>query len=315
MKGLRVVFIIILLAIALCIGYYLFLLPAAIAPFLNSMLMLVLPLALAVFLFRRYKVEWGLFGIGALTFIGSQILHIPFNQWTLNPLMANLGLQPANGGIDLIVVAILLGLSAGVFEETARYVVYARWLEKARSCKEGLMFGAGHGGTEAMILGVLVLLNLLQMLTLQGDNLTNLVPPEQLEPVQAAVNAYWAAPWYEHLLPAVERIAAMTFHLSAALLVMRAFTHRNILWYLTAVLWHTTINAVAVFGVQTWGPLVTEGLIVIGGLISLWIILALRPATEETPPQESESSESPPPLALASAEVPPEKLEDSRYDG
>jgi hypothetical protein len=53
LKGLRVVFIIVLLAIALCIGYYLFLLPAAIAPFLNSMLMLALPLALAVYLYRR----------------------------------------------------------------------------------------------------------------------------------------------------------------------------------------------------------------------------------------------------------------------
>jgi hypothetical protein len=107
----------------------------------------------------------------------------------------------------------------------------------------------------------------------------------------------------------------MTFHLSAALLVMRAFTHRSILWYLAAVLWHTTINAAAVFGVQTWGTLVTEGLIVIGGLISLWIILALRPGSTETAIEGDETPMAPPPLPPAPPEVVSEKLEDSRYDG
>ena len=36
-----------------------------------------LPIALAIWLTRRYKFGWGIVGVGVLTFIASQIVHIP----------------------------------------------------------------------------------------------------------------------------------------------------------------------------------------------------------------------------------------------
>ena len=36
-----------------------------------------LPLVLAVILRKRFNVGWALFGVGMLTFIGSQVIHLP----------------------------------------------------------------------------------------------------------------------------------------------------------------------------------------------------------------------------------------------
>ena len=52
---------------------------------------------------------------------------------------------------------IALGLSARVCEEVARYLMLRRVATGARDWQTGLMYGAGHGGVESMILGGLVL--------------------------------------------------------------------------------------------------------------------------------------------------------------
>ena len=317
MKSVRYLVIVSLLFAALCVGSYLVAAPYAIIPFFSPMLMLVIPLGLGVFLYRRLKADWRIFGLGMLTFIGSQVLHIPFNNWTLLPILENLGVGPSlpPGSLQLALFALVVGLSSGVFEETARYIVYSRWLEEARSWKDGLMFGAGHGGVEALIIGVIVLLAFLQALTIRNGDMSQL-PPDQLEAALAFSDAYWSNPWYFYLLPLMERISAIIFHLSASLLVMQAFTRRKISWYLAAVLLHTFFNAAAVYALVTWGEYVSELMLLIFALFSFWIIFALRTDEIDIP---IESAPGMPSKSLIKVQTSPdtpttEKLEDSRYD-
>ncbi|HRO24913.1 MAG TPA: YhfC family glutamic-type intramembrane protease, partial [Promineifilum sp.] len=119
---------------------------------INITLMLVIPVVLAIFIHRRTSASWRFFFIGAVTFILSQVLHIPFN-W----LVGQTGLLPdsMDTTANLLITAIFLGLSAGVFEETARYLAYRFWARDARSWSRGLMLGAGHGGIESILVGVL----------------------------------------------------------------------------------------------------------------------------------------------------------------
>ena len=111
------------------------------ARILNFSLMIVMPIGLAVYLARRQKTEWRLFGVGVLTFILSQVLHIPFNLWILNPLVKNLYLDQSQPGLQLAVVGLLYGLSAGVFEEVFRYFGFRAWMKEERDWKSALMFG------------------------------------------------------------------------------------------------------------------------------------------------------------------------------
>jgi uncharacterized membrane protein YhfC len=287
-----------------------------IAAFLNPLLMIAMPVLLGIFLASRLKAEWRLFGLGMLAFIGSQVLHIPFNAWVLSPLIQKWHLEPVAGSAQLAAMAALLGLSAGVFEESARYLVYHRWLPEDRSWRDGLMFGAGHGGMEAILLGLLSFYSFLQLTALRGTDLAQVLKPGQIESVRSTLQMYWSLPYYQHLIPALERAAAICMHLGLSLLVLQAFTRHNRLWLALAILWHAVVDAVAVFAVSTWGVYVTEGLVVIGGLLSVAMVVALRGPKEQAPQIESElpaSELSLPHIESGAEALDRDKLDKSRY--
>jgi uncharacterized membrane protein YhfC len=102
--------------------------PTITPAFLNAVLMFVLPLSIGALIFNRTKADWSLFGIGALTFILSQVLHLPFNSYILEPLITSLGLEMLPKTLDLLFIGLLYGLSAGIFEESSRYFIYRKYL-------------------------------------------------------------------------------------------------------------------------------------------------------------------------------------------
>jgi uncharacterized membrane protein YhfC len=287
------------------------------ARILNFSLMIAMPFGLAVYLSRKLKTEWRLFGIGAITFILSQVFHLPFNVWLLRPLIEDLGLSITQGGLQLAAVGLFYGLSAGLFEEITRYLGYRFWIKDERDWKSALMYGAGHGGIEAILLGGLVLFGFIQAITLRGVELSTVVDPDQVEVVRAQLEAYWAAPWHLAILGAVERLAAIVFHLSATVMVLQAVKRKSFLWVLLAVGWHTLLDAVAVYASQTWNPYITEVIILAFGLISLGLILYMRPSSH--PGHDDIHTAYPDSSELGLPEIQPivaskEDLEDSRYD-
>jgi uncharacterized membrane protein YhfC len=293
---------------------------ASIFPFLNAILMIGIPLVLGLVLSRHFKLDLGLFGVGAMTFIGSQIFHIPFNQWLLNPFLERLNLQPEPGSLDLAVAGFFLGLSAGIFEETARYIVLRRWLPQARTWEEGLMFGAGHGGIEAIIFGLLAMWGFLQLAAFQDlspETLSAVLGPEKAEVLQTYLLSFGELPWYYNLLGALERVSALCIHLGATLLVLQAFTRKNIGWYFLAVLWHTAVDAFAVYGVQTWSVYLVEGGVFLFGLCSLGIVFALKRQTQAIAGKTHETESQtllPQSLFVKPEEITEDKLDESRYE-
>ncbi|HFE66232.1 MAG TPA: YhfC family intramembrane metalloprotease [Chloroflexi bacterium] len=277
--------------------------------FLNFLLMLALPLVLGWWIQRRWRPGWRLFGIGAATFVVSQIFHIPFNWLVLKKWQ----LIPADTAVlsNLILLSLFLGLSAGVFEEGARYLTYRFWAKDARSWAKGVMLGAGHGGIEALLLGAVGMINFVALLALRQGYLSDLIPPAQMDLVQSQIEAMFGIPWYMGLLGAVERLFALTLHLALSLLVMQVFVRGKARWLAAAVLWHALVNATAVFAVTTWGALTAEGLIGIMALISLGIIYWLY----QPEPQEPEAEPLPDPALLEPAAAPPtqDALERSKY--
>jgi uncharacterized membrane protein YhfC len=256
---------------------------------LNALLMIGMPIALGVWLVWKVKVPWLLFGIGAITFVGSQVVHIPLNIG-LSVLFKAIwpAAQPQPWHIPFN--AIVLGLTAGLCEETARYVGY-RWLAKqARYFRDALMLGAGHGGAEAIILGVLAGLSFVNLAAArQMDLSAHGLTGETLARTQAQVAAYWSATWYMALLGAVERLFALTVQVSLAVLVLQVFTRNDWRWLVIAIGYHLITDAAAVVGVQShWPPLMIEAGIAPFALVSLVIIMGLRPQGEPQVPLEPE---------------------------
>jgi len=286
---------------------------------LNALLMIGMPIALGVWLARKTKAPWRLFGIGAVTFIGSQVVHIPLN-YGLTALFKAIwpSAQPQPWHIPFN--AVVLGLTAGLCEETARYIGY-RWLaNKSRHWRDALMLGVGHGGTEAIILGLLVGVTFVNMVVMRPMDLTQLgLTGQTLALAQQQITAYWSAPWYMALLGAVERLFTLSVQVSFAVLVLQVFTRNDWRWLVAAIGYHLIVDAVAVVGVLSrWSPLVIEAAVGAFALISLGVILGLRPRGEPLVPPEPElvlvpgASESPR-LAPSREADASRQLDDSKY--
>ncbi len=293
-------------------------LPLVILLTLNSLLMIALPLGLGVYLSRRLEVGWRLWGIGAATFVLSQVGHIPFNA--LFTRLFDVGALPRPPqAYALLFTALFLGLSSGLWEETFRYGAYRWFVRDARAWPQGLMLGAGHGGIEALILGLLAFVTLSRMIALNGADLAGAVPAEQIPLVQQQIAAYWSTPWYLALLGAVERVFAILFHLTASLLVLQVFLRGQIRWLWLSVLWHATLNAVTVL-VSAYGALAAEGVLALLSLVNVALLVTLcrrSPVQLSAPPALlaiQDESAGLPGAAAEPAET-PEDLDASRFIG
>jgi uncharacterized membrane protein YhfC len=243
------------------------------------LLMIGLPLGLWSWLRRWPGVTWRLLLVGAATFVLSQVVHIPLLMG-LTEVANRPGVWPfAPGSLATTLAnATILGLAAGVCEEGARYLVLRLWQRQARSWAQGVAFGAGHGGAEAIIVGLGVLATFAVMLYGRLAGLEGLgLSGDNLQQIQAQMAEYWSIPWYLPLLGGVERIFAIILHISWALLVLLAVVRRNPGWLGLAILGHAVVDGVAV-GMQQMGGsvLAIEGLVLLFAAGGLAIILALR---------------------------------------
>jgi uncharacterized membrane protein YhfC len=245
--------------------------------------MILLPIIAWIIFARRFNLSWKFVLAGGLTFIASQVLHIPLVQ-VVGPAMAK---------NSLLINAIILGLLAGIFEETSRYILFKYILKNARTWKEGVLVGLGHGGTEALILGVLAAVAFVTMVGYRSVDLSTIpgIPADQVELAKQQVAAYWAAPLYIPLLGFVERIFAMCLHVSLSVMVIYALAGKKPIWFWVALLWHALVDAVAVYASPKLGALAVEGIVGLFAVISVWIIFFLRPRfpQDETNPSEQQN--------------------------
>jgi uncharacterized membrane protein YhfC len=240
--------------------------------------MILLPIVLAFYLTRKFSLSWKLVLAGALTFIASQILHIPV-------VSALTGYFQSPGALTIpeawrpLFNGVLLGLLAGIFEETSRWVLYKFILKKARTWQEGVLVGAGHGGVEAVILGGLGLASVVSMIVMR--NATDLsafgISADQMALAKQQIAAFWSAPIYMAFLGLIERVFAICLHLSLSVMVLYSVAYRKPLWFWLALLWHAIVDALAVYLMPSLGALVIEGIVGICAIVSLFVLFRMRP--------------------------------------
>lgn len=237
------------------------------------LLMIFLPLGLAIWLRRRYRVPWLLFCVGILTFIGSQTYHIPLNNW-----LGDLGVigPVAADAPDLWRTAVIVGLSAGLSETIARVLGY--WFlfrrQMAERFEDGLLVGLGHGGVEAMIVGgVFTAGSLSSLWAIRNVDLSTLgMTAAELTVVTQQLTVVQETPWL--VFGAVfERLIAMTLHVVISVLVWHAFKRRQVWPVLLGAAWHAVLDGAAVYAAQfldvLWVELILLAL-VLPGAIWLW---------------------------------------------
>ena len=182
---------------------------------------IVLIWLIAVFVYARKRERIGMKPVlvGAAVFllfsqVLEKLLHVYMLQ--LNPASAAL-LQ--NGWM----YAVYGALAAGIFEELGRYVGLRWWLKRRRSFSDGIAFGLGHGGFEALLIGVVggiqsVVMALMYNAGTLQQSLGGKLPAEAAD---ALVRQLTGTPLSSFLLAGFERIPAMLLHVALSLLVLQ----------------------------------------------------------------------------------------------
>lgn len=197
---------------------------------------IVLPLGL--FVYALVKKRAILFVLGIFAFVVSQMLlrlpllnylhskSISFNMFSVT--------QP-------IIYILIIGFSAGIFEEVARYVAI-RFFMKQHDFLSGTLFGAGHGGIEAVIfLGIQAIMMVSSPIAIVHSD--------------------------AFLLGSVERFFAMMFHIGLSIIILYSVAAKQIRYLIVAIILHGIMDSFVGFVLmivsKPYDIFVIEGILIV----------------------------------------------------
>lgn len=208
------------------------------------------------------------FIIGALTFIIfalilEQIVHvIVMNAW------GDIFTNPKY----LWVKAIYGGMAAAAFEEMGRYLAMKFVMKKKLNKKEALMYGAGHGGIEAFIIGGLAgISNLATAISVNTGGLDEAIQAGEQAIISVVEEMVALAP-YQFLLMGIERLSAMTLHICLSYLVYLAVKNRKIEYLSMALVVHFLVDAGTILLAEVIPVAVIELVLIVVDLVFVYWI-------------------------------------------
>ena len=157
-------------------------------------------------------------------------------------------------GLGACVAYVLYGtLAAGVFEETGRFVACKLLMKKRTGNANAVMMGIGHGGIEAIILvgfGMISYIATAFIVNSMGIDgiaeMSGITDEANLALLNQQVNGIAAFAISTALVNIVERVLAMTLHISLSVVVMKAATVKGKLWlYPAAIIMHAVLDVPA----------------------------------------------------------------------
>jgi uncharacterized membrane protein YhfC len=244
---------------------------------LQALLVVTGVAALAIWLHRRLPASWRAWVWGALTFVVSQAVRLPV-LIGLTALSQALGLNFGQEG-NFWLNAVVLSLSAGLFEESARYLVLRFLARDVRGWNDAVMFGAGHGGIEAiLIVGGSAVSNV--FLLANADALlaqTSAMAPAQAGQLQAQIETLRGVGADLIAASLIERAFALMLHIGLTVMVMRAVQGGGLKWVAAAIAVHAAANLAAVSVQRFAGIVAAEVVVGVFGLAMLWFTLKQRP--------------------------------------
>jgi uncharacterized membrane protein YhfC len=226
---------------------------------LAALIEILVPVILAIILWKKYKVSWAIFFLGMILFIVS-LSRLPLNNLFAGYISS---IQIPNSTIYIFAFA---SLTAAIFEEGFR-VLGIGLIIRQKSYYKGLMYGAGHGGGgESMVfVGFSTVANYIFLRFLPG-----MVPGTD-------AGQFSSIEWFMPLLGAMERLFAIAIQIGLSVLVMHAFLNRKYYFIFLAVLFHFAVDMAAVYVNYSFGIWFSEAAVFLFAVLAVIIIVVLRP--------------------------------------
>lgn len=168
---------------------------------------------LLAFIYACLKKRYLPFVLGVLAFVVSQVLiRIPLLEF----LQAHSTTYLMFSVVQPVLFAVLLGLSAGIFEELARFVMM-HFFMKQRDWQSGFLFGAGHGGIEAVLfvgVGAIAMM---------------------FSPLAIVYNV-------DFFIGGIERTFAILLHIGLSIIVLQGVVQKKFKYVLLAIIIHGFVD-------------------------------------------------------------------------
>ena len=257
--------------------------PLLISYVLSLLVMVGLPVFLAVFVTRYFRVSWWVVLAGVLTFLASQAIHYPA-VLGINALFNSGSIPVPTGNWVHVVNGVIGGLLAGIAEETARWVGFKLLYKKAERYGSSFALGVGHGGMESILLAVLGTgATLFTVLAYNaGGQIAKGISIEEVQYMLYQIDMFWTTPWYNGLLPGVERIIALSLQIVLSTMVWRAVVDRSFTWFFLALIYHAVVDALAVYLSDIgWSYWAVEGVLAVFLALNIYMLYRFWREEEE----------------------------------
>jgi len=238
---------------------------------ISAAIVFLVPVGLVWAMRRRGAIALRPVAVGAAVFIVSQVL-------TRIPLLNYLSEQPWFPAAGSVAGVLLLAFSAGLFEETGRLIGFKYFLRKHRRWNDGVAFGLGHGGIEAILLvGTTYIMNILMSLAINGGTF-DVAFGQNLGPQTAEIKELLTGtPPVHFLLGGLERLFTLAIHVALSLVVLYGVVRGQARFWLLAILLHGVVNLSVFFIVQPgYGIWLAEGYLLLCAVAALVFIRRSR---------------------------------------
>lgn len=218
------------------------------------------PLGLVIYFYKKERISIKAVFIGALMFFLFQIiLRIPALTFIQNQLW-----YQSFAVKNLALTVIMLAFTAALFETVGRFIGLRYILRKKLDRKNGIAYGIGHGGIEAILLvGLSYAANIIYSLLINAGVADSSLVPQLL-----------STPPSLFLLAGIERAFAILFHIAAALLVTYGIMKNKKIYIFYSFMFHFLLDGVLVVlqisGMPIWAIELWAALI---GILSLVFII------------------------------------------
>lgn len=202
---------------------------------LSIALSVLFPVILIIYFYKKEHISAKPVLVGALIWlIFSMILENILHSFVLRSPIYKMAVP----------FAIYAALAAGLFEETGRFIGFKYFLKNNREWKDGIAYGIGHGGIEAVLIGGLGSINnLVYSLLINSGTFDTLIGSKLPSATSSALkNSLIKAVPYSLGLGGLERIFAVTFHIAMSLLVLYGIRNRKNIYLLFAIIAHALFD-------------------------------------------------------------------------
>ncbi|MFD1708685.1 YhfC family intramembrane metalloprotease [Siminovitchia sediminis] len=233
------------------------------------------PIILCIIFKKKFQISFKVLFIGVLTFIVfAQILEGLVHSYFL---MVNDSTKALLENVWLFML--YGGFMAGIFEETGRWMMMKYALKKYREWKDGLTFGLGHGGIEAiMIVGINSVITLVLAVMINQGAYHSLFTGETAAAMAPLYEQLTALPAYMHLFAGFERLGALTIHIGLSILVLYGIKTGKKRFLFYAILIHAVLDfPAALYQKGIISIFVVEGyLLLLAAAFVIWIVKSRR---------------------------------------